>query len=289
MRIDAHLHVWRAVPAYPDPAITIVSPVSDVPLELLEAYLDEYSIDRAVLVQPLYPGEDNSYVADCAAAQPDRFAAVCVVDPRLPDAPAKLDYWVRERGCKGLRLRPRLPAEAACFGAPETYPLWERARALKIAINVLGSPQHLPAVGALAARFPEVPVILDHMAYPDVDAGSDSESFRALLALARHPGVYVKLSGFYYYSRQEYPYSDCMAFVRAVYEHFGPERMIWGSDFPHVLLKSGYGRAVRLPEQIYPQYFGLTTDDLRQVMGGNAAVLYWPQDSSTQFEEDSFP
>src|SRR5439155_9485276 len=123
MIVDAHLHVWRAFAGYPQPAVTTVSPVSDVPVELFCEYMAEHGVDRAVLVQPLYPGEDNSYIADCAAARPDRFAAVCVVDPRRDGAADRLDYWVTHRGCKGLRLRPRVAAEEASFGDPATFPL----------------------------------------------------------------------------------------------------------------------------------------------------------------------
>src|SRR5688572_883294 len=78
MLIDAHLHVWRARPDFPRPDITTVSPASDVPLALWRQYMAEHRIERAVLVQPLYPGEDNSYVADCAADDPAHLAAVCV-------------------------------------------------------------------------------------------------------------------------------------------------------------------------------------------------------------------
>src|SRR5687768_15266618 len=132
MIVDSHLHVWRAVPDHQRPNVTTVSPVCDVPVELLTEYMAEYGVERAVLVQPLFPREDNSYVADCAAAAPERLAAVCVVDPRSPEAPDRLEYWVRERGCRGLRLRPGVAAEAACFGQPATYPLWEMAQRLGV-------------------------------------------------------------------------------------------------------------------------------------------------------------
>ena len=104
MKVDAHVHVWQSAPHFPDPRATIVSPMSEVPVELLRNYLDEHGIDRAVLVQPVYPGEDNAFVANCAAADPDRFVAVCVIDPRGPNAPDRLEYWARERGCRGLRM-----------------------------------------------------------------------------------------------------------------------------------------------------------------------------------------
>jgi len=272
MLVDAHLHVWRARPDDPRPAATIVSPASDVPLELFRQYMAEYNVGRAVLVQPLFPGEDNGYLADCAAADPDRLAAVCVVDPRAAGAADRLEYWVRERGCRGLRLRPRVPEEAACFGRPDTWPLWQRAADLGAVVNVLAGPEHLPAVAALAERFPETPILLDHLAHPDAAAGVAAPGFAALLDLARYPHVSLKVSGHYYYSRQDYPFADCRDLVRAAYDRFGPRRLLWGSDFPHVLLKTGYGRALALPGREY----GLPAEDLELLLGGNAARLYWP-------------
>ena len=272
MLADAHLHVWRKTMTYPDPAATTISPLSDVPIEVLSEYMTEHHVDRAVLVQPLYPGQDNSYVADCAAAQPDRFAAVCVVDPRAADAAEQLEYWVRERGCNGLRLRPRVTEEASIFGDPATYPLWERALALNVAVSLLASPENLPTIASLAERFPDVAIVIDHRAHPDVSAGVQAPAFQALADLARHPRVFVKVSGYYYYSQQGYPYEDCWDFFRALYDRFGPTRLIWGSDFPHVLLKSGYRRCLMLQQRAYPF---LSATDLELIMGGNAAGLYW--------------
>jgi L-fuconolactonase len=273
MLIDAHLHVWRAMPDHPRPAITAISPVCDVPVELLEQYMEEHGVERAVLVQPLFPGEDNSYVADCAAAAPERFAAVCVVDPRAEDAADRLEYWVRVQGCRGLRLRPRVKDEAACFGDPATFPLWERAERLGIVVNVLCGPEHLPAIGDLARRFPNVPIAIDHLGHPDPAAGIDAPAFQHLLALADCPHVHIKISGQAYASASPYPHDDFRDLVRAIYDRFGPRRLLWGSDFPHVLLKSGYGRAMRLPERAYDF---LSAADRELLMGGNALRLYWP-------------
>ncbi|HZQ07663.1 MAG TPA: amidohydrolase family protein [Anaerolineae bacterium] len=278
MIVDAHLHIWRATTSYPNPSATHVSPYSDVPLELLKEYMAEYDVARAVLVQPLYPGEDNSYIADAAAREPDTFAAVCVVDPRLPEAPERLAYWVKERGCRGLRIRPRIAGEAECFGHPSTFPLWERARALNVVVNVLANPEHLATVGALAERFSDVPILIDHMAHPNVAAGVNSPGFQLLLDLARYPRVFVKVTGYYYYSQESYPWRDCWDFVRAVYDRFGAERMIWGSDFPHVLLKAGYRRNLMLPER----YFSFLTPTERALyMGENANKLYFQSTRQT--------
>lgn len=273
MIIDAHVHIWRAAPDYPKPGATIVSPYSDVPMESLSDTMAEHGVDRAVLVQPLFPGFDNSYVADCAAAEPQKYAAVCVVDTSQPDAADQLAYWVTERGCKGLRLRPNMPDEAAIFGTPQTYPVLERATALGVVINIVAQPAHLPAVRHLLERFPNVPVILDHMAHPHVQEGIHAADFQALLDLAQFPNLYIKPTGYYYFSSQRYPYADCWDFFWAVYDRYGAGRLIWGSDFPHVLLKTGYRRSLLMQERVFTY---LNEQELRLMMGENAQRLYWP-------------
>lgn len=227
---------------------------------------------RAVLVQPLFPGEDNSYIADCAAREPDTFAAVCVVDPRVPGAEERLSYWVEQRGCRGLRLRPRIAGEDACFGDPLTFPLWERAQELGVVVNVLANPEHIATLAKWAERFSETAILVDHMAHPDPARGVNAPEFQALLDLARLPRVAVKVTGYYYFSHEAHPWRDCWDLVRAIYDRFGAARMIWGSDFPHVLLKAGYRRNLLLPER----YFDfLNSSELAQVMGENAARLYF--------------
>jgi predicted TIM-barrel fold metal-dependent hydrolase len=274
MIVDAHLHVWRSLPDYPRPAVTVMSPVCDVPWELFAEYMAEHGIQRAVLVQPMYRGEDNSYVADCAAAEPERVAAVCVIDPRIPGAEDRLEYWVRQRGCRGLRLRPRNPEEAPSFGHPDTHALWQRASDLGVVVSVLANTEHLATLARMAEAFPAVPIVVDHFAHPDPQQGVQGPGFQALLALARWPHVYVKVSGYYHFSTQRYPFRDCWPLFRAVYDRFGPARLIWGSDFPHVILKTSYRRCLLMQERYYDF---LRPEELKAIMGSNAWALYWPE------------
>ncbi len=198
MIVDSHAHIWRPVAPGSSPVTTIVSGEVEISAAMFRACLAQHGVDRAVLVQPVYPGEDNSCVADAAAHDPQVFAAVCVVDPRKPDAADRLAYWVKERGCRGLRLRPKVPGEEQCFGDASTFPLWQAAERLEIAINVLGTFEHLGAVAKLAERFPTVPIIIDHLAHPPLPL--PVAALAPLLNLARFPRVYAKLSGYYYFS-----------------------------------------------------------------------------------------
>ncbi len=271
-RVDAHLHVWRAAGGETPGVHTLVPPQTDVPIEMAGETMRQNNIDRAVLVQPVFRGEDNSYVADCARAEPDRFAAVCVVDPRTTAAGERLEHWARQ-GCRGLRLRPRIAEEAAIFGDPASFPLWEAAGRLRLVISILCGPAHAAAIGALAERFPDVAIVIDHMAHPDVKTGVHDANFQQLLGLARHPRVFIKVSGFYHFSAQPFPFLDCWDSIRAVLDRFGPKRLVWGSDFPHVQVQCGYERSLQLPEQALDAW---QPANRARVMGLNALELYWP-------------
>ncbi len=270
-RVDAHLHVWRAVEGETPGVTTLVPPQTDVPVERAAAVLQSHGIARAVLVQPVFRGEDNDYVAGRAQSEPDRFAAVCVVDPRVAGADKRLESWVA-RGCRGLRLRPRIAAEAAAFGNPSTFPLWEAAERLDVVVSLLCGVEHAPAVGQLAERFPRVPIVIDHLAHPDTSAGVRDAGFQDLLALARHDRVFVKVSGFYHFTDSPFPFSDCWEPILACYDRFGPTRLIWGSDFPHVEVQCGYGRSIEVVEQALR---ASSAQDRERILGLNALELYW--------------
>ncbi|MFN8442907.1 MAG: amidohydrolase family protein, partial [Caldilineaceae bacterium] len=116
------------------------------------------------------------------------------------------------------------------------------------------------------------PVIVDHLAHPDVAAGIDAPEFQQLLQLAKLPNLHIKLSGFYHFTGQPFPYPDCRPLVQALYDTFDPQRLLWGSDFPHVILKTDYGRTVRGLQAIGVNF---SQADLTLIMGENASRLYW--------------
>lgn len=120
-------------------------------------------VDQMVLVSAysVY-AYDNSYAADAAAQHPDRFVGVCRIDGLAPDAPEVLSSWVERRGMRGVRL-----GTADARG----YPACERARRLGIPVSIQVSAEELSQVRALAERFPDVNVILDHLAHPRTDDG----------------------------------------------------------------------------------------------------------------------
>jgi L-fuconolactonase len=270
--IDAHTHVWRAVVDHPDPTATIVSPVCDVGEQSLLEHMDEHGVDAAVLVQPVCAGFDNSLVADLARTDAVRFAAVCAVDPNDAAARSELERWAA-LGCRGVRLRPLKPDEHDAFQSAGDQPVWDAADDAGLVVSLYMGRQHLPALRRLVERFPDTDVVIDHMALPDPVAGASARAWAELLALASFPRVNVKVSGFHYFAREAYPHSDCRGLLESLCQTFGTERLLWGSDYPHTLLRSGYARGVKQLARVLPD---LSSDELAAIMGGTAQRLYWP-------------
>ena len=95
-------------------------------------------------------------------------------------------------------------------------------------------PHHMPVVERIAERYP-IPILCHHMARVRADAPGRT-GIAEILAVARRPNVYVKISGFGYAAGpgEVFPYPEQAWVVRCLYEFFGPERLCWGSDYPVV-------------------------------------------------------
>jgi len=101
-------------------------------------------------------------------------------------------------------------------------------------------------IRTIAGRFPTVPVLLHHMGHPKVANESDLEKVNSC---APCENIHIKISGFYYgtaHPKWDFPYHDMLPFARQIYEHFGAQRLCWGSDFPVVGRFMTYQQALEL-------------------------------------------
>ncbi len=151
---------------------------------MMVAAMDEAGVDKAALVHASTAyGYDNTYVAEAVAAHPKRFAGVFSVDVLAPDAVAKIEYWM-QRGLTGLRLfttGSTMRGQATWFDDPRTYPAWEYAGEVGLPVCMQMTPQGFPQLRELMRRFPEVRIILDHLARPQVVDGPPYAADRELL------------------------------------------------------------------------------------------------------------
>ncbi len=275
--VDSHLHVWDGTAAGLDAGLMKIgySAQATASVELFMDYMDEAGVARAVFVQPWFYHWDNRYMVSCLRRFPDRFRGVCVIDPRGREAPAVLRGW-RVAGVTGIRLRPfregERPGPGPWLGTDETLPLWEALAETGTIACILFAGTDLSRLPPILARFPSLRVVIDHLNNPVPAEGLGQSRFRALLDLARHPQVHVKLSGFHHWCQDRYPYRDGLPFAEAAVRAFGADRCMWGSDFPHVLAGCGYVRSRNLLPR---EATFLSKEELDLVMGGTAERLWF--------------
>ncbi len=234
--LDPHVHVWKHQSAFPFAAGAPV-PDWDATPEMLLDLMKEHGVAKTVLIQVSYYRNDNRYLASVLKQYPQSFHGVCRVDPLDPAAPDQLSRLTEEDGFHGMRLSPMADATGDWIRGPLMAPLWKRCEELRVPMTLLMPITRVPDAAKLVERFPALTVVVDHMA--DCPA---PEQLEPLLALARYPRVYVKVSHTWLLSHQAYPWRDAQQLVKRLHEKFGPQRLMWATDWPMAKDRATYGQ-----------------------------------------------
>lgn len=269
--IDPHVHVWVRDPRYPWAPETTNPPEQDATPEMLLELMRANGVERTVIIQVIYYRWDNRYLADVLKKYPQYFKGVARVNPEDPAAPDHLSRLMEQPGFHGVRLSPAADASGDWIRGPLMPPLWKRCRDLGVPMTILAPVTRMPDVALLIEKFPDLTVVIDHMADSPPDR---PEELRKLLALARYPKVFVKISHTWSLSRQPYPYRDSLEQVRRLYDVFGPERLMWGTDWPLVDRYCGYAGALKLVQE---EMKFLNEEDKRWILGRTVERV-WPFD-----------
>lgn len=269
--VDAHLHTWSLDTArYPITPGAFTPRIPGDP-ETLRGLMQASGVDRAVIVQPSCYGTDHTYVTETLRRYPGAFAAACLVDPLAPDAAEQLTARNAE-GYRGLRLNPAAASDAAAWlDDPMTAPLWDRTAELGTIISLLILPHQMTRAARVIARYPQVPVIIDHLGRPQVSLGEPEGVYADTLALAQFPNVYMKISGLPVSSAEAYPYRDVWPYVQLALSHFGPDHCMWATDFPWITEQCGYDACLRL---VTEEFDFLSAAARRALLGDTAARLW---------------
>lgn len=241
--IDPHVHVWVRDPRYPWAKETTNPPDEDATPEMLLELMRAHGVERTVIIQVIHYRWDNSYLADVLRRYPQYFQGVARVNPEDPEAPEHLARLMALPGFHGVRISPAGDARGDWIRGPLMGPLWKRCHELRVPMTVLAPVTRMPDVAALVEKFPDLTVVIDHMADCPLD---QPQELRKLRALARYPKVFVKISHTWSLSREPYPYRDAQEQVKRLYDVFGPQRLMWGTDWPLVERHCGYAKALAL-------------------------------------------
>ena len=266
--VDAHCHVFGPGDVFPYAPERKYTP-TDAPKEVLFARRDFLGFERNVIVQATCHGADNRAMVDALLSAGDRARGVATVKPGV--SRAELDD-LHAAGVRGIRFNfVRRLADPK----PDEYyrGLVEQVAELGWHIVVYFEAPDLAERWQLFTSMPTV-VVVDHMGRPDVTQPLDGPGFELFNRFMReHENVWAKVSGAERLSVSGPPtYDDFVPFARHIVETF-PDRVLWGTDWPHPNMKSHMPDDGALVD-IVPRI--ATTGDLqRRLLVGNPQRLYW--------------
>jgi L-fuconolactonase len=280
MIIDAHQHFWDPARGdygwlKPDNPIHRVFSADDLRPLMVQA-----GVDATILVQAAPTPAETDYMLDIAHNTPWILGVVGWIDLEAADAVKE----VRRRAGDPLFLgvRPMLQdlADPDWILRPSLAPGLNAIAAAGLVFDALILPHQIAAITVLAKRQPQLSVVLDHAAKPHLgEADAMAKWAPAMETLARLPNVICKVSGMLTELRPGGSRDDVARAIGILFDLFGPERLLWGSDWPVLTLSDCFSGAGD-----YQGWFELAREAIAAkdsnasaaVMGGNALRIYRP-------------
>jgi L-fuconolactonase len=272
--IDSQVHAYeRNHPGRPWVG-TLYGP-AEVTGDQMVAEMEAVGVDGAILVSPFSMYRyDASYALQVFAAHPTRFRLVKPVDPTDPAVIDTIADWAGTRGTVGIRifLRDNASTDPA---DPAINRVLTTAAQHSLPVNVACTGR-LEQAGQLAARNPNTQMVIDHLGLPQPhEPPPPAEPFAdlsKLLALAAHDNVAVKISGACTLSREPFPYKDIWDPLYRIFDVFGFDRCMWGTDWTRAVGMLTYEQGV----EAFRVSDRLSDSDRAALMGETLQrVYYW--------------
>jgi predicted TIM-barrel fold metal-dependent hydrolase len=270
--IDAQVHAYeRDHPGRPWAAV-LTGPAEMTGDDMVKA-MDAAGVDGALLISPFTMYRyDASYAIEVRNKYPGRFGLIKPVNPSDPNVVETIADWAKTPGTVGIRIMMnrdvsedpadpgvnRVLAAGARHGLPVNILCWGR----------------LEQARELAARNPDTSIVIDHLGLQQpFEPPPPAQPFADLpnvLAVARQPNVSIKITGACTLSREAYPYKDIWDPLARIFDAFGIERCMWGTDWTRAVKLLTYQQGV----DAFRNTDRLSESDKRTLMGGTLERVY---------------
>ena len=271
--VDAQIHLWGSgLPSN----LAHIQVTSFTPEEAI-GLMDEGGVDAAVIHPPSWDPGSVDMAFEAVRTYPGRFAIMGSLPLDKTQSQALIANWREQPGMLGLRYT-FLSDPARQWVEDGTLDwLWAAAEDAGVPIAALATDS-LAAFGRIAERHPGLRLTIDHLGGRGGNTTlKDAEAMTHmpdLLALAKYPNVAVKATGAPGYSSEAYPFPAMHAYLRQIYDAFGPDRMFWGTDITK--MPCSWRQCVEMFTEDLPW---LSDRDKRLVMG-EAICAWWGWDRS---------
>jgi L-fuconolactonase len=270
--IDAHQHFWqidRGDYGWLTPELGAIH--RDFGPADLAPILARHAIDATILVHAAPTIPETRWLLELAAVTPFVAGVVGWAPFDAPDAAELIAALAADRRLVGLRPMVQDSADDDWLLRHDLGPAFDATIAHGLVFDALVLPRHLPRLARVLERHPELPVVVDHGAKPRIRDG-EIDLWRSDLArIAAHPQATCKLSGLVTEAAADSGAATLQPYIDTLLELFGPQRLLWGSDWPVVELAGGYDHWRGLALDALS---GLDAADRAGVLGGNAARVY---------------
>lgn len=272
VRIDAHQHYWRIARGDYGWLTPALGPIHRdfTPADLAPA-LAAGAIDRTILVQAAPTLAETRFLLEVARDTPSVAGVVGWADLAAPDAAGVVADLAHDPLLVGLRPMLHDLADPDWVLRPDLAPAFDAMVAGGLTFDALARPIHLSRLIELARRRPDLRIVVDHAAKPEIAQGRLDPWRADIAALARAPNVTVKLSGLVTEAAPDWTDRDLAPVVDHLLGCFGTDRLMFGSDWPVCLLAAPYARWLASAEALTA---GVDAAGRAAIFGGTAARIY---------------
>ena len=285
-RIDSHHHlIDPAARDYPwlEGLDAIHRPFT---IDDFRPLLEASGFDGSVLVQTVADTGETSHFLELAAAAPVILGVVGWVDLEKLDVDADIRALKEGPGGNhlvGIRHQVHDEEDPDWLLREEVQRGLEVVAEHELTYDLLVRPRELPAAITVARDYPHLRFVVDHLAKPDIAGGEIDAWSEQMHELAGLENVACKLSGMVTEAGEGWTVDSLLPYVRTVVEIFGPDRLMFGSDWPVCLLAAGYEEVVRVTREVLERLEVLTPEADAAIFGGTAA--HWYNLDTAQFME----
>ena len=273
--IDCHAHIYSPdEQRYPPKQNPLRVPGGRASIDDLQKTSRDNGVSAVRAVQTVsFYDYDNRYLCDAVKVHPEWVAGVCTLDPDDPRSPGLLERFVRQYGVKTLRSTPG--NNRTTFDHPGVRRLWKTCADVGATVDIfLMRLEWVESAEKLLREFPNLIVGFDHCM--DLKPGPRyAQTLDAVLRLAKYNNLIAKVDFISTGTLAGYPGSDLHDAALKIINAYGPERCVWGSNFPNVLWT---------PKMTYAEHLGIFTRELQldkesraQILGETARKLWFPQ------------
>lgn len=270
MIIDAHQHFWQLARGDYGWLTPELEPLyRDFMPGDLAPLLAQSNVSGTILVQAAPTVAETEFLLEIADTTPFVLGVVGWTDFTAPTAAKDIARLARHPKLVGLRPMIQDITDDDWMLRADLTPAFDAMIDNDLTFDALVLPRHLSRLHHLLSRHPNLRTVIDHGAKPDISGGQFEGWAKDIGLIAQETSAYCKLSGLLTEAGDDWMPTDVAPYIAHLFEHFGTQRLVWGSDWPVLTIAANYGTWIDIARSL------ISNEPARDaIFGSNAVASY---------------